>query len=468
MKKVLSIMLAALMMLSAFGVMAYAVQNTDITIISIQNVVAPVDGANPSYTYTNNADYYHFCDEYEGDNGGAVKNCMEWFDVTDQKSVLPTDTFQAGHVYTANFYLIADDGYIFPEIVDQISVNGIVSDGIFLNGEIGHSYRYYVSVTFPSLTETIKSIAVTGVTAPANGAKPAYSSTVASSEGYTVTSAYDEGNIKNGVEWFDVTGNKSVKSTDTFQEGHSYSVTVYLRAKEDYAFQRVFNGTATLNGKSAQAQPADPEALVDFLQDYTVSYTFPVISGATPVNFPDVTESAWYYEAAQYCAQRDWITGYKSNGKFGGGDPLQRQDFVVILARIAQADTAFYTYCKLKDVDMKAYYGPAVAWAEDNDIVNGYSSGAKAGNFGVGDKITREQVATILYRFMGAPAAGSGNIMNGFADRTKVSDFADEAMIWAVNKGIISGKNGKLAPQDNASRAEIATMIMRMDKAGMF
>ena len=356
---------------------------------------------------------------------------------------------------------------MFPEtsaIIDM-TINGLPAQGGFINTALmNYSPDYQVNYTFPLLPETIDSIAVTGVTAPEKGAKPAYNATVASTEPYTITDAYDMSTIKNGVLWVDTTAGTELKSTDTFQAGHVYTVTVYLRAKEDYAFPRIFTGNAAVNGKSAAATPADVLSMADYLQDFIVMYSFPAVTDTTPVNFPDVSESAWYYEAAQYCAQRDWITGYKSNGKFGGGDPLQRQDFVVILARIAQADTVFYTYCNLKDVDMKAYYGPAVAWAEDNDIVHGYNNG----KFGVGDKITREQVATILYRFMKMPAAGSGNIMNGFPDRAKVSEFADEAMIWAVNNGIISGKNGKLAPQDNASRAEIATIIMRMDKQGMF
>ncbi len=180
------------------------------------------------------------------------------------------------------------------------------------------------------------------------------------------------------------------------------------------------------------------------------------------ISFPDVKETDWFYEAVQYCASLGWITGYK-NGKFGPADPLQRQDFVVILARIANAYLPAYTSCSLKDVDMSAYYGPSVAWAVSEGIIKGYDNG----KFGVGDKITREQVCTILYRFKGSPSVDT-SVLNTFPDKGSVSSFATDAMSWAVANGVITGKNGNLAPVANASRAEIATIIMRMDKNGMF
>ena len=179
--------------------------------------------------------------------------------------------------------------------------------------------------------------------------------------------------------------------------------------------------------------------------------------------FPDVPENAWFYDAVKYCATRGFITGY-SNGKFGPADALQRQDFVLILARIAGADVSGYTSCKLTDIDINAYYGKAVAWAVDQGIISGYQNG----KFGVGDKITREQVATILYRYMGTPDVDT-SVLNKFADKGSISAFAVNAMAWANMFDIISGKNPTtLAPTATASRAEIASIIMRMDQNGMF
>jgi hypothetical protein len=182
------------------------------------------------------------------------------------------------------------------------------------------------------------------------------------------------------------------------------------------------------------------------------------------VPFPDVNKEDWFFDAAQYCARNGLITGY-ANGYFGPADSLQRQDFVVILARAAGADLSKYTSCTLPDVDMNSYYGRAVAWAVDRGIIKGYENG----KFGVGDMITREQVVTILYRYLGSPATGDESALDSFTDADKTSAFAKEAMIWSVNNGIITGKDDEtLAPTDTQSRAEIATVVMRMDNAGMF
>jgi len=205
-------------------------------------------------------------------------------------------------------------------------------------------------------------------------------------------------------------------------------------------------------------------------ESITVIYTRAEV-GDNYKGFPDVAKGDWYYDAVKYCATRGFITGYK-NGKFGPGDTLKRQDFVVILARIAGADLTSYENVQstMPDVVKGSYYAAAVNWAVDNGIIGGYTSGANKGKFGVGDNITREQVCVILYRYMGSPAVtGATNTLKPFADANRISSFAKDAVVWAIQNGVISGKNSTtLAPTATASRAEIATIVMRMDKAGMF
>lgn len=180
--------------------------------------------------------------------------------------------------------------------------------------------------------------------------------------------------------------------------------------------------------------------------------------------FPDVKEGSWYYDAVKYNAERGFITGYQ-NGNFGPNNPITREDFVCILARIAGADIDGYTECKLTDVDMNAYYGKAVAWAVDNNIVSGYQNG----KFGVGDKITREQVCTILFRYTHASEPENADeILKNFTDVAKVSSFAKNSVAWAVSNGVINGMaDGRVAPTDSASRAQIAAIIMNMDLRGL-
>ncbi len=467
MKKVLSVLLAALMIMSVMSIVAYAEYQV-IDFISIQGVVAPKVGEKPTYSAnTNNSEIFHIYTGY-GPVGDNIYEGVQWYDQSTSTLMDKNDTFQAGHQYNVTVYLaintdVFDGCYMFPENSGMINmtINGKEAFGGFIGPEHDYSASYWVSYTFPVVENEIESIAVTGVTAPAIGAKPAYKATVASADPYTVFTSYPETDVQNGVAWYDMTASKSVKSTDTFVDGHAYSVTVYLRAKDEYAFPRVFNGNATLNGKSAVAGPADALAMSDYVQDFMVIYEFPALQST--VSFPDVKSTDWYYDAVQYCAQKGFITGYK-NGKFGPGDPLQRQDFVVIIARVAQANLASATSCSLKDVAMDSYYGPSVAWCVNNDIIHGYDNG----KFGVGDKITREQVATILWRYNGMPNPGDpDSILASFPDAGKVSDFAKEAMAWAVKNEVITGKNGKLDPTATASRAEIATIIMRLDKKGL-
>ncbi len=182
--------------------------------------------------------------------------------------------------------------------------------------------------------------------------------------------------------------------------------------------------------------------------------------------FPDVKEGAWYYDAVQYVTEKGYMSGYK-NGRFGPANSLQRQDFVVTLARIAGADLTAYEgqAGTFSDVNANAYYAPSVAWAVDNGIITGYN----AEKFGVGDVINREQVCTILYRYTGEPTVeNAAEVLAAFPDAGRISGYAQDAMAWAVQNGVISGTSkGTVSPKTGASRAQIATIIMRMGEKGL-
>ena len=183
--------------------------------------------------------------------------------------------------------------------------------------------------------------------------------------------------------------------------------------------------------------------------------------------FPDVRKTDWYYDVVNYVFEKGYMTGY-ANGKFGSGDNIKRQDFIVTLARISGANLSSYKNQTPKFTDVKKgdYYAAAVNWAVANGIVSGYGNG----KFGVGDAITREQVATILYNYKSSPAVNNVNgILAKFSDRNKISSYAKKPIAWAVDNGIISGMaDGKIAAQQGASRAQIAAIIQRMDQQGMF
>lgn len=189
--------------------------------------------------------------------------------------------------------------------------------------------------------------------------------------------------------------------------------------------------------------------------------------------FNDVKDpSAWYYKTVYLIAStynvngKPLMSGYANgSGNFGPADPLTRQDFAVILYRLADEPEVPPIGNPFVDTDPAGYYYQSVLWAKAKSVIAGYNDG----RFGVGDKITREQVATILYRFakdyLGiktSTALAEGDLSK-FNDGNAVSSWAEEALTWATGAGIITGKsNGTLVDaRGNAARAEIGAMVLR-------
>ena len=180
--------------------------------------------------------------------------------------------------------------------------------------------------------------------------------------------------------------------------------------------------------------------------------------------FPDVIRGDWYYNAVNFNVKKGYVTGYQ-NGTFGPANNIQRQDFVLILARIAGADLSAYEGKNggFSDVQTGSYYASAVAWAKDKGIVTGYS----ADNFGVGTYISREQISLILCRYLGGEASGDvDTILNAYSDGGNTSPWAKAGVAWAVENGII-GNSDYLNPNGNAGRAEVAQIIYNMSNKGM-
>ena len=175
--------------------------------------------------------------------------------------------------------------------------------------------------------------------------------------------------------------------------------------------------------------------------------------------FQDVRNGDWFYDSAKYVYEKGIMTGINDT-TFAPYEALARAQFAVILHRLNGEPQMEYTD-RFHDVGADIWYTDAILWAADADVVTGYSNG----NFGPADKINREQMATMMYRY----AQYKGYSLEGgvdysqYEDAANVSDFAQEAMSWAVGNGIITGKYGEtqLDPQGEASRAESATIIMR-------
>ena len=178
-------------------------------------------------------------------------------------------------------------------------------------------------------------------------------------------------------------------------------------------------------------------------------------SGKEP--FADVADTAWYADAVQYVYENGMMNGTSATA-FSPDATTTRAMIVTILYRLEgepAAEASGFT-----DVAANAYYADAVAWAQANDIVNGVS----ATSFAPDNVITREQMAAILYRYAQYKGydISASNSLNAFADASQISSYAVAAMQWANGNGLINGVTGTtLAPQGSATRAQVATILMR-------
>ncbi len=186
--------------------------------------------------------------------------------------------------------------------------------------------------------------------------------------------------------------------------------------------------------------------------------TVTVKSKTASSKFTDVTASnvgSWAADSIDFCADNDLVNG-KSTYSFAPKDNLTRGQLVAILYRAAGSPSVTGTTNPFNDVKTGDYYYNAVLWAYKNDVVNGTG----AGKFSPNANVTREQIAAILYRYMGSPAATGS--LSGYTDRSKISAWATTAMQWAIGKGYITGTSSTtLDPLGQATRAQAAVMLHR-------
>ena len=190
----------------------------------------------------------------------------------------------------------------------------------------------------------------------------------------------------------------------------------------------------------------------------TGKITLSVKSKTASSKFTDVTASnvgSWAADSIDFCADNDLVNG-KSTYSFAPKDNLTRGQLVAILYRAAGSPSVTGTTNPFNDVKTGDYYYNAVLWAYKNDVVNGTG----AGKFSPNANVTREQIAAILYRYMGSPAATGS--LSGYSDRSKISSWATTAMQWAIGKGYITGTSSTtLDPLGQATRAQAAVMLHR-------
>ena len=173
----------------------------------------------------------------------------------------------------------------------------------------------------------------------------------------------------------------------------------------------------------------------------------------------DVLIDAWYHDGLHYIVENKIMNGY-SDTMFGPNDSITRGQIVTVLYRMENQPAVNFNMT-FKDVTSDKYYSEGVKWAQATGIVAGYN----ADTFGPDDAITREQLATILYRYAQYKkydvSVGEETNILSFNDAFDISEYAIPAMQWACGEGLIVGAGNSLMPFGNATRAQVATILYR-------
>ena len=189
--------------------------------------------------------------------------------------------------------------------------------------------------------------------------------------------------------------------------------------------------------------------------------TFVAVPPEQPVQLPfaDVREGDWFYDAVAYAYTNGIFSG-TSTATFSPNNTMTRSMLVTVLWRM-EGEPAVNSANPFADVAAGTWYTDAVIWANSTGIVNGTGTAVFAPN----DSVTREQLTAILYRYAktkGRDISGT-SALSAFLDGNQVSDWAARAVEWACAEGLLTGKDdGRLDPQGQASRAEVATILMRL------
>ena len=217
------------------------------------------------------------------------------------------------------------------------------------------------------------------------------------------------------------------------------------------------------------------KADTDAAENYTINTTTLKTQVADKRVFADVPTGEWYNDAVYKISSDEYkklMQGYYGSNLFGPNDDLSRAQTTKLLARLAGVVTSSEdgsetwnadqgTYTPFADVEQSAWYAAPIAWASKAGIVTGYQDGS--GMFGPDQTITREQFCIMLQRYAekyNMYEAADGSALAAMPDASNVSEWAEEAVAWAVEQGYI-GKGGVVDPQGNITRAQAAQIMVR-------
>lgn len=295
---------------------------------------------------------------------------------------------------------------------------------------------------------------------------------LADANGTTVTLSGDLGNSNtsdssdDGSNTQETTYGVSVSTaaggTVTASPGNARpGATVKLTVKPKQGYQLDTLQVKTKSGQTVQATRHDDGTYSFVMPGAAVKIEAVFIpvdeTHAASLPFGDVAQDDWFHDAVRFVYAQGMMSGTDKD-TFSPGEKTTRGMLVTVLYRLEGSPEAGAS--RFTDVPASMYYAGSVAWAAEHGMVSGYGNG----RFGADDLITREQLASILFRYAqykGYDTAGVGEL-SAFADASAVSPYADEAVRWAVGSGLIGGKGGGiLDPGAGATRAEMAAVLMR-------
>ncbi len=414
--------------------------------IDVTGVAEPVVGQHPVFNAGIDSDLCRVDTDFHNEDSETV-NGVYWIeyekDDTFVRAMTEADVFREGYNYLFGVIVVTADsaefGNFYAEELDAT-----------VNGEAAAIWPYadYVAVTRVFHCGYVIDMIDITVEYPIVGGSPAFAKT----ETVRYESKNDFPALENqinGVTWTrsDLEQEITMGQKDKFVKGGLYTYAVSLYAKDGYTFAA--DATVYVNGQNADFRLEGGHAVVSIVFE-------PIVGNP----FIDVPEGKWYTDAVLWCYEKDYMAG-TSDVTFDPNGVFTRAMFVTVLAKIDGADVSGYTGTSFDDVPAGKWYSAPVEWA----FKNGYASGIGGGKFAPNSPVTREQLARFLYNYSfrngytGSPAAD----VSGYPDYKDISNYAKDAVGWAVGNGLISGiKQGDviyLSPKGNATRAQVALIV---------
>ena len=288
---------------------------------------------------------------------------------------------------------------------------------------------------------------------------------VVDEEGKTVTIEAGGETVVDGDSALTLTVTGSVDDVVTTNDNNTLSGTVIDRSDFDVTYE-----TSTIFGDNAGAEKNTDVTIQEATGGDDVQEGGQPSGGQPPeipqeggqdLAFTDVSKDYWAYEDIEQAVRSGLLAGTATN-TFSPEVSLTRGMLVTILHRLEDDDADTATASDFSDVDAEAYYADAVAWAEANNIVSGYSDGT----FRPNRAVSREEYMTILFRYALTKGYDTGiddtEALMSYADQSQISDYSEEAVLWAVNHQYLRGTGSNtLTPQGTITRAQGAAILMR-------